>query len=48
MNTRSTSLACHTNVTYFAEQVDSAKASQYQYRVVFKPLAIVPDIELRK
>lgn len=36
------------NVTYFAEQVDSAKASQYQYRVVFKPLAIVPDIELRK
>ena len=36
------------NVTYFAEQVESAKASQYQYRVVFKPLAIVPDIEVRK
>lgn len=36
------------NVTYFAEQVEPAKASQYQYRVVFKPLAIVPDIELRK
>jgi hypothetical protein len=36
------------NVTYFAEQVALAKASQYQYRVVFKPLAIVPDIEIRK
>ena len=36
------------NVTYFAEQVAAAQASQYQYRVVFKPLAIVPDIEIRK
>lgn len=35
------------NVTYFAEQIEAAKASQYQYRVVFKPLAIVPDIEIR-
>lgn len=36
------------NVTYFVEQVDGHKASQYQYRVVFKPLAIIPDIEIRK
>lgn len=36
------------NVTYFAEQVAPAQASQYQYRVVFKPLAILPDIEVRK
>ena len=36
------------NVTYFAEQIDSVKESQYQYRVVFKPLSIVPDIEVRK
>ncbi len=36
------------NVTYFAEQIEAAKASKYQYRVVFKPLAIVPDIEIRK
>lgn len=36
------------NVTYFSEQVEPAKASQYQYRVVFKPMAIVPDIEIRK
>lgn len=36
------------NVTYFAEQVEPAKASQFHYRVVFKPLAIIPDIEIRK
>lgn len=36
------------NVSYFAEQVDSANVSAYNYRVVFKPAAIVPDIELRK
>lgn len=36
------------NVTYFAEQLDSADVSEYNYRVVFKPLAIVPDVELRR
>lgn len=36
------------NVTYFVEQVAPVAASPYQYRVVFKPLAIVPDIEIRK
>jgi len=36
------------NVTYFAEQIEPSKASPYQYRIVFKPLAIVPDIDLRK
>ena len=36
------------NVTYFVEQVDASPVSPYQYRVVFKPLAIVPDIEIRK
>jgi len=36
------------NVTFFAEQIDAAPASPYQYRVIFKPLSIVPDIELRK
>lgn len=35
------------NVTYFVEQVDANPASPYQYRVVFKPLALLPDIELR-
>ena len=36
------------NVTFFVEQVAPVAASPYQYRVVFKPLAIVPDIEIRK
>lgn len=36
------------NVTFFVEQVEASPASPYQYRVVFKPLSIVPDIELRK
>ncbi len=36
------------NVTYFVEQVEPFAASPYQYRVIFKPLAIVPDIEIRK
>lgn len=35
------------NVTYFVEQVESANASIYQYRVVFKPSAIVPNVELK-
>lgn len=41
-------LGLSNNVTFFVEQIDSAKASPYQYRVVFKPLAIIPDIELAK
>lgn len=41
-------LGISNNVTYFAEQVESANASAYMYRVVFKPLSIVPDIEVRK
>lgn len=36
------------NVTFFAEQIESVRASQYHYRVVFKPLAIIPDIEVRQ
>lgn len=36
------------NVTYFVEQVEPVAASPYQYRVVFKPLAIIPDLEIRK
>jgi hypothetical protein len=36
------------NVTFFAEQIESVKASPYHYRVIFKPLSIIPDIEIRK
>ena len=35
------------NVTYFAEQLTSARVSTYHYRVVFKPQTIVPDIDFR-
>lgn len=35
------------NVTFFAEQIDGADVSTYHYRVVFKPQAIIPDIDLR-
>lgn len=35
------------NVTFFAEQLEQAKASTYRYRVVFKPTVIIPDIEVR-
>ena len=33
------------NVTYFAEQIESAQANVYHYRVIFKPAVIIPDIE---
>jgi len=35
------------NVTYFAEQIDSADVSTYHYKVVFKPSVIVPDISIK-
>lgn len=34
------------NVTYFAEQIDSANVSTYHYKVIFKPKAILPDVDL--
>lgn len=34
------------NVTYFSEQLDSASIDVYHYRVVFKPEAIIPNIDL--
>jgi hypothetical protein len=35
------------NVTYFAEQIQGANVSVYHYRVIWKPLALIPDIDLR-
>lgn len=35
------------NVTYFVEHLDATVASAYHYRVVFKPMSIVPNIEFR-
>ena len=34
------------NVTYFAEQVKDAGVDVYHYRVIFKPAAIIPDVDL--
>ncbi len=35
------------NVTYFAEQLETAEVSAYHYRVTFKPQTILPDIDFR-
>lgn len=35
------------NVTYFAEQIESSQADIYHYRVIFKPEAIIPDVEVK-
>jgi len=35
------------NVTYFAEQLESQPVDVYHYRVIFKPSAIVPDVDLQ-
>ncbi len=34
------------NVTYFAEQLESANVSGYHYRVIFKTQSIAPNIDL--
>ncbi len=35
------------NVTFFAEQIQSADVSTYRYSVTFKPTTIIPAVELR-
>lgn len=35
------------NVTFFAEQLETADVSTYHYRVVFKPQTIIPDVDFR-
>lgn len=34
------------NVTWFAEQLGSAKVNVYRYKVIFKPESILPDVDL--
>jgi len=34
------------NVTYFAEQIVPAEVSDGRYRVIFKPSAIIPNIDI--
>lgn len=35
------------NVTFIAEQLEGKNVSRYHYRVIFKPQAIVPEIDFR-
>lgn len=35
------------NVTYFVEQLEPSPANVYRYRVIFKPAAIIPDVEVK-
>jgi len=35
------------NVTYFSEQLQASAVSTQNYRVIFKPSVIVPNVELR-
>lgn len=35
------------NVTYFVEQLEPSPANVYHYRVIFKPVAIIPDVEVK-
>jgi hypothetical protein len=35
------------NVTYFSEQMEAAQTNVFHYRVIFKPAAIVPSVELK-
>lgn len=34
------------NVSFFAEQIDSANVDPYHHRIVFRPTTIIPDIEV--
>ena len=35
------------NVTYFAEQMRDAQVSVYNYKVIFRPQSIVPNVDLK-
>lgn len=35
------------NVTYFVEQVEARDVSVYNYKVVFKPSVIIPDVDVK-
>ena len=35
------------NVTYFVEQMESKNVSKNQYKVIFKPSVILPDLQIK-
>ena len=34
------------NISFFCEQLKDSEASVYRYKVIFKPTAIIPDVDL--
>lgn len=34
------------NVTYFVEQLEGAEVNVYNYRVIFRPTVILPDVDV--
>jgi len=34
-------------MTYFVEQTEPAQVGVYQYRVLFRPTTIVPDVDVQ-
>lgn len=40
-------LGISNNVTFFVEQLEPANVSGYNYKVIFKPLSIIPDVEIK-
>jgi hypothetical protein len=40
-------LGMSNDLTFFAEQIDSAPADPYHYLIIFKPTEIIPTIQLR-
>ncbi len=35
------------NVTYFVEQLESSGVDTYRYKVIFRPLTLIPDVEVQ-
>jgi hypothetical protein len=35
------------NVSYFVEQIENEHADPFHYRVIFRPEAVIPDIDLQ-
>ena len=35
------------NVTYFAEQLETADVSVFHHRIIFKPQTIIPEVDIR-
>lgn len=35
------------NVTYFVEQLEVAGEDDYRYKVIYKPLTIIPNVDLK-